>query len=389
MDALGRRLLEKLLSQGNRTEAGARSRQPSLTASQLVSYRSLPTLQKKLSCEATFLAAKSVGAIEIIRDRDNPEDGFIERINLLDVMALAAFLGEIPLSDQVAAASASLSGMVGEFPVLAEVLSKWGRAGRVRTLGPDSAGDWLDAIAVIHFARARATTDVVALPIREASAKLFRDSKRIERLVPQLDVILSGTIDSPPRLASEVLQEIGLFREEQPVLLAGNVVVDRGRVIAVLDAPYAGFSAAAVSSLVGNPDIVMSIENLTTFHSEAKRRCYEPILLLYTGGMPSPAWRQMYRRLLAGIAIGTPVYHWGDVDEGGFRIASVVAAEALASGHSLLPWKMQPSDVPETQRVEASEGTISRMQRFAQRAGWDDLAISIGDSNFTVEQEGL
>jgi len=389
MDALARGLLEKLLTSGNRSAAGVRSRQPSLTASQLGAYRALPSFQKKRACEDTLLAARSVGAIEIIRDRDNPEDGFIERINLADVGALARFLGEIPLADQVAAADDALSGLTAAYPVVTDILQRWSQTGKVRGLGPRSLADWRDSAAVIDFARSRMEGGAISLPIREASAALFRDSKRIERLAAPVDVLLSGAIDSPPRPQREVWQEIGLFREEQPVLLAGKVVVVRERVTALLDAPYAAFPAATILQLATMPQMVLSIENLTTFHSEAKRRCDDSLLLLYTGGMPSPAWRAMYRRLLRSLPGILPVHHWGDVDEGGFRIASALAAEALNVGHQLRPWSMHPDDVPEDQRRDAADYTIERMQRFARQAGWETLADAIGQARFTVEQESL
>jgi len=45
----------------------------------------------------------------------------------------------------------------------------------------------------------------------------------------------------------------------------------------------------------------------------------------------------MYQRLLSSIVAGTPVHHWGDVDEGGFRIASVLAKASTTVGHAFMP----------------------------------------------------
>ncbi|MDP3537949.1 MAG: DUF2220 family protein [Azonexus sp.] len=389
MDALAKRLLERLLAAGNKSEAGVRSRAPALTAHQLVPYRALRSAKEKSACEDAFIAARSAGAITIVLDRANREEGFFERIDLRDVAALAAFLGETPLTERVAEAERRLSVLDAEFPVVAEIVGKWRQAGKVRSVGPESYQDWLDAAAVIVFARNQAAGGVIAQPIREASAALFKDSKRIEYLAPQVDVLLSGATDTPPRPASEVWQEIGLFREEHPALLAGQVEVERERVTALLDAPYSGFPAATVRRLASIPQSVMSIENLTTFHSEAKRRCNESVLLLYTAGMPSPAWRAMYARLLMGLPADVPVYHWGDLDEGGFRIAAVLAKEAVATSHQLRPWAMHPGDIPEAKRCKAAPRTIERMQHFAALAGWESLADAIGAAGFTTEQEAL
>ena len=184
-------------------------------------------------------------------------------------------------------------------------------------------------------------------------------------------------------------QEIGLHREEQPALCAGHVEVMRQRVSALLDAPYSGFPPATVLGVASRPERVISIENLTTFHTEAKRLCDEPVLLLYTAGMPSPAWRAMYGRLLASVPAEVPLFHWGDFDEGGFRIAAVLAEDARKAGRQLQPWRMHPDDIHEEMRVEASDRTVERMQQFARRAGWEDAAAAIGEARFYTEQEGF
>jgi hypothetical protein len=389
MDEIARHLLEKLLVLGNRFEAGATSRRPSLTAKQLDLYRKLPTPSRKNACEATFFAAESAGAIEIRRDPGNPEGGFIEKVVLLDVAILAGLLGEVPLAAQVAAAEEMLASAIPEFPVLEEVIAKWRQAMRVRGAGPESAPQWRDAVTLIQFMRARISDGVVSLPVRVAGAKAFKNSKRIERIVPQTDVLLSGAVDARPRDAREVWQEIGLYREPQPVLLAGHVEIQRERVSALLDAPYAGLPSDAVMGVQSPIDHVLTIENLTTFHTTAKHQSSQPVLIVFCPGMPSPSWRAMYRRLLASVPADVPVFHWGDIDEGGFRIASVLARDASEVGHKLMPKRMHPNDIPEKQRAQASPKTIERMQRFAQLAGWDDLARDIGEAKVITEQEGF
>jgi hypothetical protein len=97
----------------------------------------------------------------------------------------------------------------------------------------------------------------------------------------------------------------------------------------------------------------------------------------------------MYARLLASVSAEVPVYHWGDYDEGGFRIASVLAGHARQVGHQLLPWRMQPEEIPHDMRVTASAKTLERMRYFAQQTGWEDIASAIQAAGFTTEQEGF
>lgn len=96
----------------------------------------------------------------------------------------------------------------------------------------------------------------------------------------------------------------------------------------------------------------------------------------------------MYQRLLAGIPHDVPVSHWGDLDEGGFRIAAFVSRLAAETGHRLEPWNMRPSDVPQSQRRPATPRTVQRMAKFARDAGWGELADEIEKAGITAEQEG-
>ncbi|MGF6935250.1 hypothetical protein OKW41_004412 [Paraburkholderia sp. UCT70] len=134
---------------------------------------------------------------------------------------------------------------------------------------------------------------------------------------------------------------------------------------------------------------MLTIENQTTFHSEARRRTNDNVLLIYTAGMPSPSWRAMFARVLAGLPRGVPVLHWGDVDEGGFRIAANIAETARGVGHELRPFRMSPEDIPEDRRRPAADKQVVRMSAFAASAGWTDLALLLAESEFTAEQEVL
>lgn len=389
MDILARSSLERLLSAGEKAAAGKRSRQAALTKSDLAEYRRFTSLQKKESFEAAMRAARAEGAVDLVWEDGRAEIGFIERINLCDARRLAKFLGVVLAQDQVANAQGQLLPLEEKFSVIQEVLRRWSELRKTRGLGPNSVSDWLDAARTIEFCQRDAANQAISLPIREASARLFNDSKRIEKLTGPLDILLANSTETEIREPAAVWQELGLFREEHPVRLAGDVLVERERLIARLDAPYMGLPANTVRRLADIPDLMMTIENLTTFHSEARRRCNEHVLLIYTAGMPSPAWRAMYIRLLADLPTKVPVFHWGDIDEGGFRIAATLAQDARTVRHTIQPWSMHPDDVPTDLRSKATPHTLDRIRHFALTAGWGALGESIAQAGFTVEQEGL
>lgn len=388
MDERAQRALDKLFAAGNRSEAGMTTRAPALTSSNLAEYRDSPSLQSKEAFEAAMRDAQAQGAVELLWD-DFTQTGFITRVNLRDISKLARLLGRETAASQVARAREQLEQHLVCFPVLCDVLERWQRLRPARGLGPQEAPQWLDAVRAIEFAHTYTEAARVDVPLRVASARLFNDSKRIERLAGPIDALLVGNLEAAPREPSEVWRELGLFREEQPVRLAGQVIVKRERVTDYLDVPYAGLAATTIRGLGSAPSAVLSIENQTNFHIEARNGCHADVLLLYSAGMPSPAWRAMYATVLHDVAAGTPVYHWGDLDEGGFRIAARIAKDALAAGHRLRPWRMNPNDVPPERRVKAEEATLDRMKLYACEAGWDELGQAVRDAGFTVEQEGL
>ena len=306
----------------------------------------------------------------------------------MDVQELARFLGRSTYAGQLAQTVAQLEPLYVDFPVIREVIGRWTGMAKVRGLGPQDAGAWIDAASTIRACVAR-SKDTVAAPVREFSARLFQNSKRIEALTPLIDVLLSGSVEERPRPETQVWQELGLFREEHPVLLAGAVHIARDRATGLIDAPYLGLPAATIRAVASKVAEILTIENKTTFHSEAKRRQNEEVLLIYTAGMPSPAWRAMYGRLLASLPVATPVSHWGDIDEGGFRIASTIAAVAREAGFPLRPYGMSPEDVPLGMRVRASARTLERIHHFACAAGWPELGDAMREAEFVVEQEAL
>lgn len=387
MDPLAKKALERLLKSADKHEAGTIVRRPALTDSALSAYHELRSLRAKENFEAVMAYAQAEGAIMVMRPRRDPQ-GLIERVELVDVVKLASILGKVSHAMRVQSARQALTKSISEHPVLVDVLSNWEKLKKVRNTGPDAAAKWAMACDVIAYCQAQVALGATETPVRDASARLFKDSKRIESLVPCLDVLLAGNVEDDARPEAEVLQELGLYREPQPARLAGNIVVRRERGAFPLDRPYGALSPSTVLSLGSMPSQVLTIENQTTFHVWARQHCDSDTLCLYTAGMPSPAWRAMYLRLLSDLPVSTPVLHWGDVDEGGFRIAAFLSRCAAETGHVLRPWKMRPVDVPDSLRRVAPMRTVNRMVKYAGEAGWEDIAHELAEAKLVAEQEG-
>ena len=387
MDPLAKKALERLLKSADKHGAGVAVRRPALTSSALAGYHALRGLKEKENFEAVMAYGQAEGAIKVQRPRHDPQ-GLIERIELVDVGKLAQLIGVVPHAARVQVAKQTLSAHFVAYPVLLDVLSSWEKLKKIRGTGPEDATNWAMACDVIAYCQTQVALGATETPVRDASARLFKDSKCIESLLARVDVLLAGNIEDDARPEADVLQELGLYREQQPTRMAGNIVVRRERGAFPLDRPYCALPPSTVLGLESMPRHVLTIENQTTFHVWARQHCDSDVLCIYTAGMPSPAWRAMYTRLLSELPAATPVLHWGDVDEGGFRIAAFLSRCAAEVGHALLPWKMRPADVPESQRRKAPPRTVERMVKYAGEAGWNDIARELMKAKLVAEQEG-
>lgn len=220
LEAFARQSLTKLFNAGERTQAGVRSRRAALTAATLDPYRSTKSLQEKEAFENIVLAASATGAVDVQWDtgyvpKRGRSDGFISRIDLLDIEKLGFFLNCRLTGDKIRQAEKQFSPLFASHPVLSDVIKRWSQLKTVRRFKPDDLDYWLDAAMVVDYTKSQQQNGGISTPIREASAKLFKDNKRIERLAPAVDILLSGNIDAEARPAEEVWKKIGLFREER------------------------------------------------------------------------------------------------------------------------------------------------------------------------------
>lgn len=130
------------------------------------------------------------------------------------------------------------------------------------------------------------------------------------------------------------------------------------------------------------------MENLTTFHELAGRRPEEAILV-YTGGMPSPSWKRAYGLFLNALPQHATLHHWGDIDVGGFRIASHIAKCCEMGGRSLRLHGMRADallagTVSRRELIPSERGEILRICHLWQ---WSDEAAGLG--SLAVEQEAM
>jgi len=394
-DSPARRVLERLL---RRAEAARLAGDPEPATLPMTGkrdgaeYRALRGVAEFEAFHARIALAERAGAIAVERD-DHRDDGQrLLRLTVADLPALARELRVELLEQRVAAAVAVLAPWSPRFPVLEEVLRAWADGRKVRGCGPEAAADLADAARV---ARARQADTADERILRRESVRLFGSgrSKHLESLTAWLDLLVTGELAASGLEKEHIWSALGLRREPQPMLLAGagEVMLDDGPL--PLRRPYLGLPAETLRTLHSQARVLLTVENLASFHDAARMAASRPeLLLLYTGGMPSPLWRAAYARILEGLSAMATVRHWGDIDEGGFRIAAVLAETARAAGCELRPWMMTPEALPAAVAKAApvpGKATLEAMCRHAARAGWDEVAVALRARPLLLEQESL
>jgi hypothetical protein len=262
--------------------------------------------------------AAASGAVELKWDRDAPH--LIEQVILIDPDRLYDLTGRRrpeALADEAATELDRLE--IGE--ELARGLREdfklaWSRRARFLGLG---VGDRAEAASLILALEAAFTELEGIVPLRTRSARLLGDSKTLERALPALLAYLRHIGIIAEGVSRETaLEELGLAKFGQPVLVAGPIRVEGSD---LSDWPYAGVPpelAGQVEPTVSMRSL-LTIENLESFNRHVRECRGDEDVVVYTGGFPSGAVTTLLRRLVGLSA--TKLWHWGDIDPGGLRIA--------------------------------------------------------------------
>lgn len=360
------------------------------TQASFAAYFEVPTHAGKEEVHTALREAQRAGAIVIEWDPRAGEEGQVERLVLKDVQRLADHLRIPSHANTMSRASALLEPWTTDARV-AQILEQWAGLRLVRGRPPMDVEDLVDALRVLDMCRMRQGED---LAVRTVSSALFKDSKRLEALEPWLDLLTAPQLQDPRRSAEEVFADLGLVKYPPAVYVAGNarVLLGDGRSLSV-PPPFVALAPRAIAGLELAIEIhtLLTVENLTTFHELASGRAgaLTSHLVMFTAGMPAPSFLQFYERALRSLG-SRALYHWGDIDPGGFRVAACLARVAHSCGHQLRLWQMTATEFPEALAYRAlSRSETSEIQRTCQVHHWLPEAKALERCALGFEQEAL
>jgi hypothetical protein len=392
MSPLSSSALRTLWERANRNDLrGSDARTPALK----LSVESFPDYHAGLSAadraafHADLRAAESKGAISIDWDHRAGHDGQVVRIRLASLPDLTALVGERTSVEILDEARTGLMPLQLVVPAVSWFLDAWAEGKAPRGM---HVGDWIrvrDAALAIEDCSSR---DFAEVSERRASVTLFGDSKRLQTLIPALDALTAQRIDAEARPAEIVLATLGLVRHPSTLLIAGPGRLMSGESPSTaqchdIQRPYSGVSPRHVYGYAGNPAWLLTVENLTIFHELAAGNA-GPLqgLVIYTGGFPSRAVLCAYLAIANATGESARLYHWGDTDLGGFRIAETIALAATSINRRISLWAMGDYQFITNGRL-MKDKEIGEIQNICARNGWTTAADAIACSRIAIEQE--
>jgi hypothetical protein len=323
--------------------------------------------------------AERAGGVRLEEDRLGRFTGEIARVRLTNADALYRFLNRPPSADIAGTARQRIEAACPEIvreaffePLLSEASAAWAINRRFLDLGPNDSDGLIEVFRLTHGIVHWAGRDI---DHRTFSRRTVSDSKALERHEGRVAALLrrwnSATSDLESR---EVLQAHGIVRRAHPLFLRGPVSVTsdtirlEGSGVPFVGLPWSTVQSATMHSPV---DYTIIIENPTSFW----RYCMEiegRYLALLSDGFPA-------RDVLAGIvhmvrvAHPAPLFHWGDIDAGGLRIAKHLqdACGVPLRLHDMAPelavkWGTPLKSRAGLERLAGHDGEIGALARWLQ-----------------------
>lgn len=341
-----------------------------------------PSAGERIAFDRILADAERLGAISIVRGRGEAQH-LVERVRLKDATRLYEFLGRIPAIEQAKAAASQFCeetapNHVGAVKARDIIVAGWLRGECPFSLGFDQSLQAREFITALDAVLSRDPMD--RRDLRTYSGQVTGNSKLLERYASRVVGFLKQAGQLDPALSdNDAMATLGLEKFPQPVLIAGPVCVANAD---FSDMAYVGIppEQAALIQPVGNTRSVITIENLASFNRHVREARRLDDVAIFTGGFPSRAVSAALVAISKWPGIDR-VYHWGDIDEGGLRIALHLT--------SILPVPVFPHLMsPTLACLHGIAAKASKKVELAVNHPWQSLAEFLGgDGAKFLEQE--
>jgi Wadjet anti plasmid transformation system JetA-like protein len=343
-----------------------------------------PSAAERAAFDRLLADAERQGAISVVKGRGEARH-LTERIRLRDAVRLYEFLGRIPALERARAAVSRLRASAAPKHTDAakardSIIEGWLRGERPFSINLEQTDQAIEFITALDAVLARDPMD--RRDLRTYSGQATGNTKLLERYASRIINFLKqiGKLDADLS-DNEAMASLGLEKFSQPVLMAGPVRladVDFASLVYVGIPPE---QAPAIEPAVAIRSIV-TVENFASFNRHVREALQANDVAVYTGGFPSRAVAASLVAISRWPGI-THIHHWGDIDEGGLRIALYLKSLLAIP---VLPHLMNPA----LARLHGIPAKTSRQIDLPLRDPWQSLAIFLGgdDARF-LEQEKI
>lgn len=394
-------LLEKLLKACNKSNALVEWQKFNITKKRYDFYHCL-TINERIKChEELERISSQTGTIRLkYAAKAFGDEDLLESIELTDVRQLCHFLNIHIFSDNTQLAIGAIENVKGSCPswlsdTLTEIQDGWREGKKPYNCSPGDQFKIQDVCSFIVWAESVSPSLLVTVDIRTVSVQLFNDSKKLENLASKIKSFMKSKLPEEVMSLSaiEVLAYIGVSRFPPLFRFKGNLVIrfKSGEIETVHCWPNIGVSPDGITDILIShpPKYVLFIENQTTF----ERYCREVAdngLVFYTNGFPSRAWQLLYSKIEILLPSETPLYHWGDIDIGGYQILAFM--DSLFN-RSVTPYMMNPVElVGSSDKIVSTDKLIQSLHKVKTGPIFE-LRNSLNSLNMAsicwVEQESL
>jgi len=222
--------------------------------------------------------------------------------------------------------------------------------------------------------------------IRDFSVKVFKDSKVFDRISASVINLLFEYGDFPEK--ELVLASLNIVKNPTYVNFKGSgKITISGQQIDL----YALRSDIAISSTllldVDKIEItgksVMTIENLTSFHSTVPNDNF----LIYLGGFHNSVRRDFIKKIYDQNP-EVSFYHFGDIDAGGFYILEHLKRQ---TGIAFQPYKMDKETLLKYQNYskKLTDNDRDRLNKLKDSSQYSQVIDYMLENNCKLEQEAI
>lgn len=220
---------------------------------------------------------------------------------------------------------------------------------------------------------------------RDFSVRLFKDSKLFDQISHKVISLLFEYGDFPEK--EQVLETLNIVKTPTYVNFRGaGIVVLSGQRIDLnslkSDIAISSIMLEDIERIEITGKKVMTVENLTSFHTAAK----EDTFLIYLGGFHNRIRRDFIKKIYRQNP-NVEYLHFGDIDAGGFHILKHLRK---STGVEFKPYKMDLDTLIKHNDYwkRLTENDRSRLKRL-KGSEFDDLIDFMLENNCKLEQEAI